>query len=498
MNQKNLFLRVLPATFLIGTLFGVGVGQLGASFKGSAVFRDVPADSFADEAIGEMVQLGIIKGLDSAHFGPNEPVTRAQLAVLFQRLRNEMKGTVSVARSSSSVRSSRSSSVAGVSSSSSSAVAGSSASSSSVSSVSSSYNPGGSVRFDVNQYNVDKNTSAGLVTIIVVRTGGNSGGGTVDYSFSGGTAVAGKNYQPIAGTLTFGSKETSKKLTMQILNDTTTSGTKTVNLVLRNAKGSISLGTPNADILNINDPNVPSSASTVVASSASSVAAATMLTLSASAYAVAENGTSLTITVNRTGDTTTSVGVSYATADNSARAGADYTATSGSFTFASGETGKSFVVSVANNNVIDGSRAFKVVLSSPTGGAGIGTSSAPVTINDDEAVPMGSGSLKFSSATYTESMGRGFATITVNHILGVRPVTVGYSTNGGSATQGIDYTAVSGTLTFAANEVSKTFTVPLINNPKSTGGKTVNLTITGPSNGVTLVDLSNAILTIDQ
>ncbi len=495
MNSRSFFTRIVPATFLAGTLFGVAVTTIGASMKGSSVFRDVPAGHFADDAIGEMVGLGIIKGLDSGHFGPNEPVTRAQIAVLFKRLRDEIKGLVPSSSSSSiSVASSTSSSVASSATSSSSLSFFSSSSASSTSSISSlAYNAGGYVHFDANGYNVMKNVSTGQVTIIIARTGGNQGAGSVEYSFSGGTAVAGKNYQPLSGTLSFGPRETSKKLTMLILNDTTTTGTKTVNLVLRNVKGAIGISTPSSVTLNINDPAVVSTS----ASSSSSVAATTTISLSAAAYGVTENGSSMTVTVVRSGITTTSVGVSYTTTNGSASSGVDYTSTSGTFTFSAGETSKVFTVPISNNNSIEGNRAFSLNLSGPTGGASLGVSSALATINDDEGVPVGSGSLKFSTNAYSASMSKGSVTITVHHVGGVGPVTVGYSTNGGSGTSGIDYTAVSGTLTFAANETSKTFTVPLLSNTQSTGGKTINLTLTSPSGGATLIEPSSTTVTIN-
>lgn len=488
--MKKLLLRVVPVVFLLGTLFGAGISQLGAAFKGSTIFRDVPFGHYADDAIGEMYQLGIIKGLNSTTFGTDQPVTRAQLAVLFKRLRDELKGIASISSSSVSVGAQNSSSV-------SSGVASSSSSSASVAASSSSsslaYSAGGYVHFDSNGYNVDKNVSTQEVTIIVARTGGNQGAGSVDYSFSGGTAVAGKNYQPLSGTLTFGSKETSKKLKMQIQNDTTTTGTKTVNLVLKNVKGAIGISSPSNVFVNINDPNVPSSAS-----SASSVAAAaTTISFSALAYGVAENGGSATVTVVRSGIATTSVGVSYTTTNNTAYSGSDYTATSGTFTFAAGETTKTFAVSVGNNTAIEGNRSFSVNLSSPTGGASLGVGAAFVTINDDEGVPFGSGALKFSSSNYAAAMSKGSATITVNLVGSVKSVTVNYATTGGSGSSGIDYTPVSGTLTFAANETSKTFTVPLLSNAQSTGGKTVNMSLSSPSGGATLMDPSIASITIN-
>jgi Calx-beta domain len=50
-------------------------------------------------------------------------------------------------------------------------------------------------------------------------------------------------------------------------------------------------------------------------------------------YYVAENAGSVTLTIQRTGDTNTTLTVDYATADGTATASLDYTATNGTLTF---------------------------------------------------------------------------------------------------------------------------------------------------------------------
>lgn len=479
MSRASKFLyRAVPAAFVAGTLFGVSITSIGAAFRGSAIFRDVPNTHYADEAIGEMYQLGIIKGYDSAHFGPDDPLTRGQAALLFKRLRDEIKGITS-----------------SVSSRTSSSTASAVSTSASSSSTSSSYNPGGSIRFDSNGYIVDKNVSTGDINIAIVRIGGNQGTGTIQYSFSGGTAKPGTDYTPVSGTLTFGSKETSKKINMKIFNNTSASGDKTVLLTLKNPTGSVSLGQPATVTLTIRDPNAPASS---VSAASSAPSSDTMITLSATSYGVMENGGSAIIIVNRTGVTTTAVGVNYSTTNGSATSGTDYTAVTGTLSFASGETTKSFAVPVANNANIEGNRTFNVILSSPTGGAALGTLTAPVAINDDEAVPMGSGSVKFSSSTYIVTEGQGKANITINRVGSLSAVSVNYATSNGSAISGSDYTVVSGTMSFAAGETSKVFVVPVNQDALSEGEETVNLTLSGPTNNVPLSDPSVATLKIQE
>lgn len=486
MNRtQRFFLHIVPATFITGTLFGYGISSGIAAFKGSAVFRDIPATHYADEAIGEMYSLGIIKGYDSSRFGPDDPITRGQVALLMKRLRDELKGGSGISSSKSS------SSSSSVSSSSSSSVSSSSSSSSSVS------HGALGVRFGAPGYNVDKNVAVGSVDITVVRTGGTSGGGgTVQYTLTGGTAVAGKDYVPISGTLTFQGTQTSQKLTVQIKNNTTVTGTKTVYAVLSNPTGGLSLADPASVAININDPSNPTLSSSS-ASVSSTPTAATTISLGASEYGVMENGGSLTVTVLRTGDTSVSQTVNYGTTNGTASSGSEYSAASGTFTFAAGETSKTITIGVNNNVSVDGNRTFTVFLSSPSGGSvTLGTASALVTINDDEAVTMGSGSIKLSSSSYTATVSNGVATITVRHIGGIGPVSVNYATANNSAQAGVHYSAVSGTLNFAANETSKTFTVPLAQNTVTTS-LAFNVSLNSPVKAP-LTDPTSATVTISN
>ena len=61
------------------------------------------------------------------------------------------------------------------------------------------------------------------------------------------------------------------------------------------------------------------------------------------------------------------------------------------------------------------------------------------------------------------------------------PVTVDYATSDGTATAGDDYTATSGTLTFAAGETTKTVAVPVLDDAVEDNGETVNFTLSNAS-----------------
>jgi Calx-beta domain len=89
------------------------------------------------------------------------------------------------------------------------------------------------------------------------------------------------------------------------------------------------------------------------------------------------------------------------------------------------------------------------------------------------------------------------ATVTVIRSGGsVGTVTVNYSTGNGTATAGVDYTAKSGTLSFASGQVVKTFTIPIINDSIDEPDETVNLALSNPTGGASLGAQNTAILAI--
>jgi len=75
-------------------------------------------------------------------------------------------------------------------------------------------------------------------------------------------------------------------------------------------------------------------------------------------------------------------------------------------------------------------------------------------------------------------------------------VQVNYATAGGTAAAGVDYTPVSGTLTFLANQTTATFSVPVLHPGSASGSETVGLALSNPTSGAQLGSTSTATLTI--
>ncbi|MEX0727988.1 MAG: Calx-beta domain-containing protein [Planctomycetaceae bacterium] len=169
------------------------------------------------------------------------------------------------------------------------------------------------------------------------------------------------------------------------------------------------------------------------------------------------------------------ISVDYATADNLAVAGLDYTAKTGTVNFAPGETSKSITVTTLTDILSEYDEIFNVNLSSPVNadiGDGQGTG---VIVDDDPLVTM-----KIDDVSMTEgNAGDKIFTfvVSLSKVSG-RTITVNYATQNGSATAGVDYTANAGSLTFNPGEIIKTIDVVVKGDVKHEANETffVNLT----------------------
>jgi hypothetical protein len=149
------------------------------------------------------------------------------------------------------------------------------------------------------------------------------------------------------------------------------------------------------------------------------------LQFSAANYSVPESAGFTTITVQRTGDLESAVTVEYATSDHShpadsvpctspgaglASSRCDFTTAIGTLRFASGETSKTFVVLINQDNYGEGPETLGLMLSGPTGGAALGSpSTAVLQITDDVTEPGTNpidNSADFVRAQYHDILGR--------------------------------------------------------------------------------------------
>ncbi|QYL17129.1 cellulase family glycosylhydrolase [Mycolicibacterium pallens] len=117
------------------------------------------------------------------------------------------------------------------------------------------------------------------------------------------------------------------------------------------------------------------------------------------------SGTSnATFTVTLSKSATTPVTVTYATANGTATAGADFTNATGTLTFAAGVTSQTITVKVTGDTAVEPTETFTVALSNPTG-ATISRGTATGTITNDDVTTTPGISISDASATEPGSAG---------------------------------------------------------------------------------------------
>lgn len=469
------FSRTVTAAFVAGSLLGATITTVGAAIRGSGIFPDVPVNSYFDEAVGEMYGDGVIKGNPDGTYRPADPVSRAEIAVMLKRFKDSLNG---VTVRSSSARSSASSS------------------SSSAAAASIATNPHGIFRFTTSSFMVGENIPT--VTISVVRTGGNQGSTTVDYAVTGGSATAGTDFETISGTLSFAAKETSKTFTVRILDDATSEGNENAMITLSKPTNSADIAAPGTATLTIVDNETAAAGSTSSRASSASSNPNGTLSLAAATYGVLENVGTMTVTVERTGGSTGAVGIAYSTTNGSGISGADYSGVNGTLSFAAGETTKTFTIGIVDDANVDGAKSFTVNLSSPTGGASLGTSSATVTIFDNESTTsFGSGSLKLIKSSYDVGESEKQVQMTIQRVGGSKgTISVEYRTTNGSSIAGEDYTSKSGTLVFAPGETSKVVTIAITDDSNAEQNEYFFFELVNPSGSTTLSSPSTATINL--
>jgi hypothetical protein len=179
---------------------------------------------------------------------------------------------------------------------------------------------------------------------------------TVDFATRDIDAVAGEDYVPVSGTLTFAPGESFAIIEVPVLNDSIPEGTELFQVVLSNPIGGLIID--GEGFGSIDDGGVVAS---------SSDAAPQVLTLSGEE--AAETARAVAFDVTLSAPALETVTIEFATMDQQAIGGVDYAPISGTITFLPGQTRATLAVEVYSDRVFELDDAFSVELGAARGGS---------------------------------------------------------------------------------------------------------------------------------
>lgn len=281
---------------------------------------------------------------------------------------------------------------------------------------------------------------------------------SVHYSTADATATAGSDYRATLGTLTFDPGELTKPLPVLIYGDRLAEANERFTVNLSDATNATILDAQGVGTILDDEPRI---------------------SISDTSQSEGNTGqTAFTFTVQLSISYDVAVTVDYATAGDSAIAGSDFQAASGTLTIPAGQTAGTITVLVNGDRLPEANETFSVNLSNPLN-AGIADGQGVGTIMDDEPrISISDVSKKEGKKGQTTSF---TFTVTLSAAYD-QPVTMSFQTVNGTATTGDqDYVAKTGTLTFNPRETTKTITIAVSGDNKKEVNETFYLDLFGNS-----------------
>lgn len=224
--------------------------------------------------------------------------------------------------------------------------------------------------FELSSAHYSVNENDGSFTITINRVGGADGDASVDIVLDSVSTIIAINDR-----INFAQGETKKTISYPIYDNQISQGNLTITIAITNAVGA-ALGQTTHASIDILDDELP---------------AAGVIQFGALSYSANESNKTVTLTVVRSGGTAGVATVNYNLINVTAVGGKDYLGTNSTVTFAEGETSKTIVLEIIDDEIAnEGTEIFMVTLSNVVGaslGLQFGTE---VSITDNDIVASGS------------------------------------------------------------------------------------------------------------
>jgi hypothetical protein len=268
---------------------------------------------------------------------------------------------------------------------------------------------------------------------------------TVDYVTGDQTATAGSDYSASTGQVTFNPAETLKTIEIPVLGDGGIEADETFTVNLSNPTNSTIADNQGVATITNDDglqtPAMSINDVTVTEGDAGTINAVFTVSLgSASAEVITAD---------------------FSTADQTATAGSDYTAVTGTVTFPPDTTVQNVVVPVLGDTDVEPTELFAVNLTNVVNAVSVDPQGIGTITNDDAVVVP---DLTISDISVTEgNAGTTSAVFTLTlSAATTAPVSVDFATADQTALAASDYNGISGSVVFAPGDTEQTVTVQVI------------------------------------
>lgn len=340
----------------------------------------------------------------------------------------------------------------------------------------------GNLEFDASNYQVIENQTG--VTITIRRRNATFSTVSCDCWTSdgvvGNSAVAGRDYVGYTNRLVFAQGESIKSFTIPIIDNYVADGNRSCMIKMANFSPADAYGNQTTATLAILDDECA-------------------VKFAAPAYRVNENDPlgAARIELVRIGGASLPMSVELVTVPGgTAQPGVRYVPVTNLVQFASGETSKFAPIPIIDDTTFIGDQTVVLALRNPVGGAITESTTATLTIVEDDL--LAAGMLMFQPAEYAINETNISQTVSVaivrtNGIKG--NISVAYATYDGTATNGLQYTAVSNRVTFLEGETIKHVDIPIKADHLALGDTFFRLVLSDP-NGTIIYGTNAAIITI--
>lgn len=290
-------------------------------------------------------------------------------------------------------------------------------------------------------------------TFTITRIGDPAAALTVHFTL-GGSAHHGTDFLSISGVATIAAGEASTTVTVVPVDDAIGEGHQTVILQLRSETSYLN-GTPNQASINISDDDLP----TVLVTPSDGTAS--------------EPAAGATFRIRRTGNNATFT--LHYKVSGTATPGSDYTTLSGTVDFAAADTSKDVTVTPIDDSEVEDAETITLTITPDPAYSLTPEESATIALLDDEQVMVSVSTEDRASVAENAGSARFWLSrsgATTNAL------TVSYALSG-SATNGADYGALSGTAIIPAGASGVYITVTATSDTLKEGSETVTISIAG-------------------